>query len=285
VSSDRIARALSVLGTGLGAYSLYELRKSKVRQYGIYYYEANVGTVLADNYAFAILNKSVKSGDRIGITGISFRLLDSTEPANEYYVALRHMDQVKGVVTAEWFNIDVVTDLKYDTYLSLPNLNTEVIPYTIDLGEVKIVFIVWLWDKNPEYTGAYPYIEYSVDGTNWFTYYTSQIDVVKTRYIRVRIPASSGWPVIENNVFIRELNVIIPKKIEDREYNPVTDSFIYYYNENMTKDIELPLGAVIAVAPPNEYASIEYYFVVYREIDKIKGAPIFAIVGREGAPG
>jgi hypothetical protein len=283
VSSDRLARALGVLGSGLGAYALYEARK-KPQQYGIYYYQANVGVKGTGNYQFAIINRSVKAGDKIGVTGISSSLLDTTEPANEYYIALRSMEQVKGVATVDWFNVDVITDLKYDTYFSLPNLNEEVIPYTIDLGEQKIVFVVWLWDRAPEYTGAYPYIEYSSNGTTWGTYYTPQINVVKTRYIRIRIPASDDWPVTENNVFIRELNVIIPKKIEDREYNPQTDLFTYYYNEDITKDIELPLGAVIAVAPPGNLATINYYFVIYRELSKIKGAPIIAVTEREGVP-
>jgi hypothetical protein len=288
MSSDRLARALGVLGSGLGAYALLEARKKPqqyVKQYGIYFYQANIGVRGTGDYRFAVIYRSVQADDKIGVTGISPSLLDTTEPANEYYIALRHMEQVKGVATVDWFNVDVITDLKYDTYFTLPSLNSEVIPYTIDLGEQKLVFIIWLWDRAPEYTGAYPYIEYSSDGTSWDSYYTPQIDVVRTRYIRIRIPASNDWPVTENSVFIRELNVIIPKKIEDREYNPQTDLHTYYYSEDITKDVESPLGAVIAVAPPGNLATINYYFVIYRELSKIKGAPIIAVTGKELVPG
>ena len=284
--SDKYARILGLAGLGVGAYALSEARKKPVIQaknYVLKHYRSY--NISASNYILSdIIYTDVMQGDKLFLEVSTPTLATGDE--FEIYFLTRDMPKQTGVSYYDWWDMNKLIDMNTDTYINLPDLTEEVIPWTLDLGEPKIIFYYWDWIRaTEEYNGAYPYLEFSIDGTTWTELYTSDIAFTRTRYVRVRIPASSDWPVTKDNVFVRELEIIIPDRLVTEkillEYDYVSHALL---TKEFSTYIPRPAIAFASLNPLGEsYSSLVYDLALFREFSKLDRPPKIEIMtGRTG---
>jgi len=264
--SDNLARGLGLAGLGLGAYAVHESRKKRKNYVLAYYNSSRFGGTDMRSSIFVL---DAQEEDIMFLTIYQLHRIEE-EIANIYY-STRDMEKLKGNSLVDWWDMSILTDLNDKTYFTLPDLNDEVIAWELTLDDVKPVFLYWSWSRKEDYTGAYPILQYSTDGSTWIDIFISETSILLAKYFRVRIPATPDWPAVHDNVFIRELNVIIPTEISPTEYDEITDTYIYDVKKTYSKSYREVLG--VAGYKKGVYMTLNAVIGVYRELSKMKRAP------------
>jgi len=242
-------------------------RISLLQQPVVSYHKSISDIQTVGNDPVLFLSTDVERGDKVIVVMYS----DYPETYYHYY-ALRTMNQVIGTALVWWFVPELVTDLNENTYVPLPDLNAETIPYVVDAGAVKRLFVFWSWDKDEDYAGAYPYLECSSDGVSWDWYTSAGAYRCIARYVRIRIPASSGWPVEKGRVRIRELNVIPMERVTDYVFDELNS--IYYKVASFVSPqyIKGPVGAISFYNTQYDMEGsvpVKYSVTIYRNLKRV----------------